>query len=94
MKHTLAEITEQAMKLSPKQRIMLAKRMLASLQASDRHDLLWGLEADRRYQDILSGKAKTIPGEEVIAEMEALLAAPVGSASDSTKKPGPNSRKP
>jgi putative addiction module component (TIGR02574 family) len=93
MEDTLKEITAQALKLSPKQRMKLAATLLGSVKDSDRHDLLWALEADRRYQDILDGKAKTIPGEEVIASIDAMLAARRRSRSATTRKPKPSSTK-
>jgi hypothetical protein len=95
MKPTLDEIVELAMQLSPKQRMKLTATLLGSLKDSDRHDLLWALEADRRYQDILDGKARTIPGDEVFAEIDAMLTTHRdGPPSGSTKKPRRSSKKP
>jgi Putative addiction module component len=55
-----------------------------------KHSQLWALEADRRYQDILDGKARTIAGEEVIASIDAMLMARRdGSPPDVPERPHP-----
>jgi len=48
----------------------LIDRLLNSLQPSRAEiDALWAKEAERRIEEIQSGKVKTIPGDEVFKEI-------------------------
>lgn len=40
---------------------------------ADRIERLWAEEAERRYQDLLDGKVKAVPGEEAIRRARAAL---------------------
>ena len=67
------EILRAALSLSPGARAMLADHLLESLddEAQKRIDAMWAEEAERRAQAIDEGRAKLIPGDEVLAELRA-----------------------
>jgi putative addiction module component (TIGR02574 family) len=49
---------------------ILVEKILDSLHPSqDEIDALWKLEAEKRVEEIRSGKVKTIPGHEVFDEI-------------------------
>lgn len=63
-------LLEQALKLSPTDRLRLARRLEESVEESgDGLELSpeWCEEIDRRLDGILSGKTKGIPAEEALA---------------------------
>jgi len=69
----LEEITNEALELERESRAALAKRLLDSLDEPSLEELGqgWLMEAERRYQDLKSGRARSIPSEEVFAKLEA-----------------------
>jgi len=71
MSANFEEILSAALSLSPGARAMLADHLLESLddEAQKRIDALWAEEAERRAQAIDEGRAKLIPGNEVLAEL-------------------------
>ncbi len=60
-----------ALSLSPGARAMLADHLLESLDAQEekRIDAIWAEEAERRAKAIDEGRAKLIPGEQVMTEL-------------------------
>ena len=67
------DILSAALSLSPGARAMLADHLLESLDAQEekRIDAIWAEEAERRAKAIDEGRAKLIPGEQVMAELRA-----------------------
>ena len=67
------DILIAALSLSPGARAMLADHLLESLDAQEekRIDAIWAEEAERRAAAIDEGRAKLIPGEQVMAELRA-----------------------
>jgi putative addiction module component (TIGR02574 family) len=65
------EILSAALLLSPGARAMLADHLLESLddESQKRIDAMWAEEAERRAQAVDEGRAKLIPGDEVLAEL-------------------------
>ena len=52
----------------------LIDKLLNSLHPSQKEiDELWAIEAERRVEEISTGKVETIPGEDVIREMREKL---------------------
>jgi len=52
-------------------KLELVDRLLESVGPSHKEiDNLWRIEIERRVEEVRSGKAKTIPGEQVFAEIE------------------------
>lgn len=65
------DIADEALALPSEARALLADRLVQSLDPAEDgviHDL-WVKEANRRLEELLSGKVKGIPGEEVFAEI-------------------------
>ncbi len=71
MAMTIEQLAEEALTLSPEARALLADRLVESLDASelDGIDRLWISEAKRRRDEIRSGRVKTIPGDEALAQV-------------------------
>lgn len=72
---SLEQITAEALQLSVASRAELAERMMESLGNSEDGEIeqLWFAEAERRLEEVRSGKVKTIPGEEVMAEIRQMI---------------------
>lgn len=70
---TTESIERAALRLQPDARARLAHRVVESLGDLSREQLemLWLDEAERRDQEMESGKVKGIPGDEVFSRMEA-----------------------
>jgi putative addiction module component (TIGR02574 family) len=68
---TLDQLAEEAMRLPPASRALLAERMVESLDAGDRDEIerAWTTEALRRRDEVRSGRVHSIPGEQVVAEI-------------------------
>jgi putative addiction module component (TIGR02574 family) len=66
---TLEEVREAAMALSADERELLAADLSCSLEKEPGYDEAWAEEIQRRIEDLDSGRAKTIPGERVIAAL-------------------------
>ena len=69
------EIESEALQLPPKERARLAQRLLASLDpASDRDaEQAWLQEAERRLDELESGKVAGIPAEQVFKRARSTL---------------------
>lgn len=70
------EVLEKALTLSTQDRGLLIDRLIASLDdgpAEEGVEEAWAEEIKRRVDDIRSGKAKMIPGEEVKRRLAARL---------------------
>lgn len=65
------DIMERAEMLPIDMKLELVDRLLESISPSNKEiDELWKIEIERRVEEIRSGKVKTIPGEQVFAEIE------------------------
>ena len=73
MGRKLEDVTSDALAMTVESRAALAKRLLDSLDelAPEEYERLWVEEAARRYRQLKSGTAKSIPSEEVFAKLEA-----------------------
>ena len=72
---TLDQITEEAIKLPPASRALLADKLVQSLESENTGEIqqLWSVEAIRRRDEIRSGQVQPIPGEQVIEEVRRLV---------------------
>lgn len=72
---TLDQIAEEAMRLPPASRALLAEKMVESLETEELDEIqrLWSAEAMRRRDEIRSGQVKPIRGEQVIEEVRRLV---------------------
>jgi len=75
MRKQFDEVKTAAMTLSPDERVLLADQLYMSVSEKEQAeiDAEWIAEAERRIRDIDTGKAKLIPGDQVLAEARALL---------------------
>ena len=68
------ELIEMAEALPIDERAAIVDRLLDSMYPHQKEiDELWRIEAERRVEEVRSGKAKTIPGEQVFREIEERL---------------------
>jgi len=68
----VSELLEKALELSAQEHGLLAARLIDSLDdepAEEGVDAAWDEEIKRRFDDIRSGRVKTIPGEQVLREL-------------------------
>ena len=76
MKATLEEVAMDALDLPSNDRALLARKLIESLDdapAENPADVerAWQEEVERRLDDLVSGKVKAIPAEEVFAKLRA-----------------------
>ena len=65
------DIMERAEMLPIDLKLELVDRLLDSISPSQKEiDELWKIEVERRVEEVRSGKVKTIPGDQVFAEIE------------------------
>jgi putative addiction module component (TIGR02574 family) len=71
-----AKLADQVLSLPCEDRIYLVDKLLESLNAPSREEIerLWAEEAERRIEELDSGKVEAIPGEQVFAEIRERLA--------------------
>ena len=71
MSLSASEFYEAGMALPPSVRKDVAMRLLESIEVDEQGsvDEAWTVKIGSRMDDILSGKVKTIPGEQVFAEL-------------------------
>lgn len=72
----IEQITESALSLPSEARALLADRLVESLDpAEDGHiHKIWAAEAQRRLQEVRSGKVKSIPGPEAFERVRRAVA--------------------
>ncbi len=64
------ELVKEAISLPVEIRAQIIDKLLESLNPSQKEiDKLWAKEAEKRVEEIQSGKVKTIPGEEVFKKI-------------------------
>ena len=64
------ELISEAISLPVDIRALIVNKLLESLNPTKKEiDELWAAEAERRVEDIRTGKVKTIPGEEVFKDI-------------------------
>jgi len=64
------ELFEEAVSLPVEIRAQLVDKLLRSLHPVQKEiDELWAVEAEKRVEEIRSGKVKTIPGDEVFKKI-------------------------
>ena len=73
MGRKLEEIASEALEMSVESRAALAKRLLDSLDelTPEEYERLWVDEAARRYRQLKTGMATSLPSEQVFAKLDA-----------------------
>lgn len=76
MKLTVEQVAEEALALPSEARALLADRLVESLDPAEDGYVrkLWAAEARRRRDDVRSGRVKTIPGDEALAQVKRAVA--------------------
>ena len=71
----LAEVLKSALDLELEDRAALAERLLTSLEelSPGEAERVWGVEAERRLQQLRDGRARTVAAAEVHKKAEQLL---------------------
>jgi Putative addiction module component len=69
------QVLEQALKLGVKERAELASQLLVSLEelSLEENEKLWLEVAERRVQELRSGKVQAIPLADVLKDVESRL---------------------
>lgn len=75
MSLTFEELTEEAMQLPAESRVLLADKLVESLDSEqpDQIQQLWATEAIRRRDEIRSGQVHSVQGEQVLEEVRRLV---------------------
>ncbi|HEU4560117.1 MAG TPA: addiction module protein [Longimicrobium sp.] len=68
---TVHDVEAEALKLPSHERARLAEVLIASLDEEDEIAEAWADEAERRYEELRSGKVQGIPADEVFAKIRA-----------------------
>ncbi len=76
MSTALAEIEQKVRALSQSDKAALIRLLIGELEGPPDPEIegAWIAEAKRRHQELLDGRVKGIPGEQVFANVRALLA--------------------
>ncbi len=74
MKATLEQVAEEALSLSLTDRSALTKILIQTFDPTPVEDTAeveqaWQVEVEKRVDEIISGRAKTIPAEDVFAQL-------------------------
>lgn len=72
---TFDQLTEEAMQLPATSRVLLADKLVESLESEELDEVqrLWAAEAIRRRDEVRSGKVQAVPGEQVLDEVRRLV---------------------
>jgi putative addiction module component (TIGR02574 family) len=75
MARLMRDLESKALKLSPRERARLAQRLISSLdqEADADAEKVWRDEAERRLDELKSGKVAGIPAEKVIRKARSSL---------------------
>jgi putative addiction module component (TIGR02574 family) len=70
-----AKLTEELLSLPCEDRIRIVERLLESLNAPADNEIeqAWAIEVERRINELNSGTVRSIPGEEVFADIRQRL---------------------
>lgn len=70
---TLEQLEKEAEKLSEKERIELAERIIVSVQMDPEIQAAWIAEAERRWEDLKAGRIEAIPADTVLKSIRERL---------------------
>ena len=74
MSTNLEALEAEALKLAPSDRSHLLERLIASLDSDPQLEAAWGLEADRREAELVSGVTVEVSGADALARLRSKLA--------------------
>ncbi len=64
---SLNELEQAAQDLPEDERLELAERIMAGIRMTPEIEAAWRAEAERRWQDLESGRVEGIPAEQVLS---------------------------
>lgn len=72
---TFDQLTEEAMQLPATSRVLLADKLVESLESEELDEIqrLWADDAIRRRDEVRSGKVQAVPEEQVLDEVRRLV---------------------
>jgi putative addiction module component (TIGR02574 family) len=70
---SLLDLEVQVLSLGPTERAHLLERLLDSFEPESRLRQAWVAEAQRRHEDVKSGKVTPVPGAEAVARVRARI---------------------
>lgn len=73
MSLTYQQVANEAMKLTPEERVDLAEKLWVSVETPQAVAEAWDLEIERRIAQLDAGEVEAYPADEVIAELRAKL---------------------
>ena len=73
MSTTVEDLEAQALKLSKEDRAELIERLISTVVPAPALHPAWEAEIARRVEDLDAGRTKLIPGEQVFAEVRAII---------------------
>lgn len=75
MRVTFAELTREALDLPEDQKVTLAHQLLSSIEPPETTEIeaAWNSEIQRRISDFRKGLVKTVPADQVFADLDARL---------------------
>jgi hypothetical protein len=88
------ELEEAILQLPATQRARLAQLLIASLDEAEAIAAAWGQEAERRHEEIVSGRLATRPAAEVFAEARTQLARRAAGGCNRAGRPRTGPRNP
>jgi putative addiction module component (TIGR02574 family) len=66
---SVQDLQAEVLKLPSHERARVAELLISSLDEEDEIAAAWADEAERRYQELLSGEVEAIPAEDVLARV-------------------------
>lgn len=73
MSLTYQQVANEAMRLTPEERVDLAEKLWVSVETPQAIAKAWDVEIERRMAQFDAGEVEAYPAEEVIAELRAKL---------------------
>lgn len=70
---TYQQVTNEAMKLTPEERVDLAEKLWVSVDSPEAITQAWDVEIERRMAQLDAGEVETIPVEDVLARLRTKL---------------------
>jgi putative addiction module component (TIGR02574 family) len=71
---TMMELEAQVLNLAPADRAHLLERLIDSFEPEGKVRDAWIVEAQRRHEEVKSGTASMVPGQEALARIRARIA--------------------
>ena len=70
---TYQQIANEAMRLTPEERVDLAEKLWVSVDSPEEIARAWDIEIERRMAQIDAGEVETLPAEDVLSKLRKKL---------------------